>query len=56
MIRCGSIHEKFIRLFVICKPGPASPVVPGSAAVRHKNEAKKTIVLQAPLTSIPSLS
>lgn len=43
-----------IRLFVICKPSPAFPVVPGSAVVRYKNEAKKTIVLQSRLTSIPS--
>lgn len=47
---------KSIRLFVICKPSPASPVVPGSAVVRYKNEAKKAIDLQAPLTSIPSLT
>jgi len=39
---------KSIRLLVICKPSSASPVVSGSAVVRHKKEAKKTIVAAGP--------
>lgn len=48
MIPRGLIHEKSIRLLVICKPSSASPVVSGSAVVRHKKEAKKTIVVAGP--------